>query len=45
MKDILKQIQEAAENFNNLFEVDGDGLGNPAGDVPPSTNKIKKSNN
>ena len=43
MDNILKQIQEATENFNNLFEVDGDGLGNPAGDVPPSTNKIKKS--
>ena len=42
MQDILKQLQEAIENFDNLFEVDGDGLGNPAEDVPPSTNKIKK---
>ena len=40
MKDILKQIQEATEKFDNLFEVDG--LGDPASDVPPSTNKIKK---
>ena len=42
MENILKQIYELTENFDNLFEVDGDGLGNPAEDVPPSTNKIKK---
>ena len=41
MQDILKQLQEATENFDNLFEVDG--LGEPSADVPPSTNKIKKN--
>ena len=40
MSDILKQVQELQEQFNNLFEVDG--LGNPAVDVPPSQNKIKR---
>ena len=40
MSDILKQIQELQEQFDNLFEVDG--LGNPAVDVPPSQNKIKR---
>ena len=42
MSDILKQIQALQEQFNNLFEVDGDGLGQPAVDIPPSQNKIKK---
>ena len=42
MSDILKQVQELQEQFNNLFEVDGDGLGQPAVDVPPSQNKIKR---
>ena len=42
MSDILKQIQALQEQFSNLFEVDGDGLGNPAVDVPPSQNKIKR---
>ena len=42
MDNILKQIQEATEKFDSLFEVDGDGLGNPAMDVPPSTNKLRK---
>ena len=40
MSDIMKQIQELQEKFDNLFEVDG--LGQPAVDVPPSQNKIKK---
>ena len=40
MSDILKQIQELQEQFDNLFEVDG--LGDPAVDVPPSQNKIKR---
>lgn len=40
MKDILKQIQQLQEDFMNLIEVEG--LGEPASDVPPSTNKIKK---
>lgn len=40
MKDILKQIQNLKEDFMNLIEVEG--LGQPASDVPPSTNKIKK---
>ena len=40
MSDILKQIQALQEQFSNLFEVEG--LGNPAVDVPPSQNKIKK---
>ena len=38
----MQQIQELQEQFNNLFEVDGDGLGQPAVDVPPSQNKIKR---
>ena len=42
MSNIFEQIQELREQFNNLFEVDGDGLGQPAVDVPPSQNKIKK---
>ena len=40
MSDILEQIQELSSMFNNLFEVDG--LGDPAVDVPPSQNKIKR---
>lgn len=40
MQDILKQIQSLKEDFMNLIEVEG--LGEPASDVPPSTNKIKK---
>lgn len=40
MKDILQQIQSLKEDFMNLIEVEG--LGQPASDVPPSTNKIKK---
>ena len=40
MSDILKQIQALQEQFSNLFEVEG--LGNPAVDVPPSQNKIKR---
>ena len=40
MSDILKQIQELQEQFSNLFEVEG--LGDPSGDVPPSTNKLKR---
>lgn len=40
MKDILQQIQNLKEDFMNLIEVEG--LGQPASDVPPSTNKIKK---
>lgn len=40
MSDIFKQIQELQEQFDNLFEVEG--LGEPAVDVPPSQNKIKK---
>lgn len=40
MQDILKQIQSLKEDFMNLIEVEG--LGQPASDVPPSTNKIKK---
>jgi len=40
MSDILKQIQALQEQFSNLFEVDD--LGQPAMDVPPSQNKIKK---
>lgn len=42
MSDILEEIQELSNKFSNLFEVDGDGLGNPAVDVPPSQNKIKR---
>ena len=38
--DILQQIQSLKEDFMNLIEVEG--LGQPASDVPPSTNKIKK---
>ena len=40
MSDIMKQIQELQEQFSNLFEVEG--VGEPAMDVPPSTNKLKK---
>ena len=40
MSRLMKQIQEIQEQFSNLFEVEG--LGNPAMDVPPSQNKIKK---
>ena len=40
MSDILEQISNLTEQFSNLFEVEG--LGDPASDVPPSTNKIKK---
>ena len=40
MSDILEQINSLTEQFSNLFEVEG--LGDPASDVPPSTNKIKK---
>lgn len=40
MSDIMQQIQELQEQFSNLFEVDD--LGQPAVDVPPSQNKIKK---
>ena len=40
MDNILEQIQNLTGKFNNLFEVEG--LGDPASDVPPSTNKIKK---
>ena len=40
MQDILQQIQSLKEDFMNLIEVEG--LGQPASDVPPSTNKIKK---
>ena len=42
MSDILEEIQDLSNKFSNLFEVDGDGLGNPAVDVPPSQNKIKR---
>lgn len=40
MSDILEQINSLTEQFSNLFEVEG--LGDPASDVPPSTNKIKQ---
>lgn len=40
MSSILEQINSLTEQFSNLFEVEG--LGDPASDVPPSTNKIKK---
>ena len=40
MDNILEQINSLTEQFSNLFEVEG--LGDPASDVPPSTNKIKK---
>ena len=40
MEEILEQIQSLTDKFNNLFEVEG--LGEPSGDVPPSTNKLKK---
>lgn len=40
MQDILQQIQSLKEDFMNLIEVEG--LGQPASDVPPTTNKIKK---
>ena len=42
MDNILEQIQSLTDKFNNLFEVEG--LGDPASDTPPSTNKIKKDN-
>ena len=38
--EIVSQIMDLKEAFSNLFEVEG--LGNPAVDVPPSQNKIKK---
>ena len=38
--EILSQILTLKEDFMNLFEVDD--LGNPAVDVPPSQNKIKR---
>ena len=40
MSDILEEIQALQEQFSNLFEVDD--LGQPAMDVPPSQNKIKR---
>ena len=40
MSDILEEIQELSNKFSNLFEVDD--LGQPAMDVPPSQNKIKR---
>lgn len=40
MSDILEEIQALSDKFSNLFEVDD--LGNPAVDVPPSQNKIKR---
>lgn len=40
MSRLMKQIQEIQEQFSTLFEVEG--LGQPAVDVPPSQNKIKK---
>lgn len=43
MKDILQQIQQLKEDFMNLKEVDDVGLGQPASDTPPSTNKIKRN--
>ena len=36
----MQQIQQLTEDFMNLIEVEG--LGQPASDVPPSTNKIKR---
>lgn len=39
-KDVLEKIQQLKEDFMNLIEVEG--LGQPASDVPPSTNKIKR---
>lgn len=41
MEDNLEKIQEMIDKFSNLFEVEG--LGDPSSDVPPSTNKLKKS--
>ena len=38
--EIMTQILNLKEQFDNLFEVEG--LGEPAVDVPPSQNKIKK---
>lgn len=38
--EIQEEIKDLTEKFSNLFEVDG--LGEPASDVPPSTNKLKK---
>lgn len=38
--EIVSQIMDLKEAFSNLFEVEG--LGDPAVDVPPSQNKIKK---
>lgn len=37
----LEKIQEMIDMFSSLFEVDG--LGEPSADVPPSTNKLKKT--
>ena len=38
--EIMTRILNLKEDFMNLIEVEG--LGQPASDVPPSTNKIKK---
>ena len=38
--ELLTRIQNLKESFMNLIEVEG--LGQPASDVPPSTNKIKR---
>lgn len=40
MSSILEQINQLSNQFSSLFEIEG--LGEPSGDVPPSTNKIKK---
>lgn len=41
MKEILEEINNLSNMFNSLFEVEG--LGDPASEVPPSTNKIKQT--
>ena len=41
MKEIVEEINNLSNMFNNLFEVEG--LGDPASEVPPSTNKIKQT--
>ena len=38
--NIQEQIRDLTEKLSNLFEVEG--IGEPAYEVPPSTNKIKK---
>ena len=38
--EVVSQINSLTEQFSNLFEVEG--LGDPASDVPPSTNKLKR---